>query len=65
MIVDGYQISAECQLSNHMESIYQSIIEAGLIHYETIEKSFIKVARISWEEAKPTIRLQTSQPMKL
>ena len=36
----------KCQLSNHRESIYQSIIEAGLIHYETIGKSFIKAARI-------------------
>jgi hypothetical protein len=34
-------------------------------HYETIGKSFIKAARIAWEEAKPAITLQTSQPMKL
>jgi hypothetical protein len=65
MIVNGYQISAECQLSNHRKNIYQSIIKAALIHYQTIGKSFIKAARIAWEEAKPAIRLQTSQPMTL
>jgi hypothetical protein len=65
MVVDGCQISAECQLSNHRRSIYESIIKAALIHYQTIGKLFIKAARIAWEEAKPAITLQTSQPMKL
>jgi hypothetical protein len=60
MVVDGCQISAECQLSNHRRSIYESIIKAALIHYQTIGKLFIKAARIA-----SAITLQTSQPMKL
>jgi hypothetical protein len=40
-------------------------MKAGLILSKTIGKLFIKAARIAWEEAKPAITLQTSQPMKL